>query len=127
MHTQYCVQNKSLDLCFSKHKRGIEIYKYGKVDRDLEYEKERQKLIEDRGYTVIRSNPDAPVFNIYRLINKIRTHIKQPTIKLTKSSLIDDLSKDLLETAIELKSKCKKEGSNLIKKIVKNVLPEYKQ
>ena len=88
MHTQYCVQNKSLDLCFSKHKRGIEIYKYGNVDRDLEYEKERQKLIEDRGYTVIRTNPDAPVFNIYKLINKIHTHIKQPTIKLTKSSKI---------------------------------------
>ena len=49
MHTQYCVQNKSLDLCFSKHKHGIEIYKYGNIDRDLEYEKERQKLIEDHG------------------------------------------------------------------------------
>ena len=50
-------------------------------------------------------------------------HIKQPTIKLTKNPLVDDLSKDLLETVIELKSKCKKEGSNFIKKIVKNVLP----
>ena len=48
-------------------------------------------------------------------------HIKQSTIKSTKKSFIDDLSRELLEEAIGLKSKCKKEGSKLIKNIVKNV------
>ena len=38
--------------------------------------------------------------------------------------MTDDLSKDLLKAAIALKSERKK-GSKLIKKIVKNVLPDY--
>ena len=71
MHTQYCVENKRLDLEFSEHNLGIEVDEYGHADRDLEYEKERQKLIEDHGRTVIRTNPDARDFNIYRLINQI--------------------------------------------------------
>ena len=41
--------------------------------------------------------------------------------------MIDYLSRELLEAATEFKPKCKKEGSKLIKKIVKNVLPEYKK
>ena len=41
--------------------------------------------------------------------------------------MIDDLSRELLEVATGFKPKCKKEGSKLIKKIVKNVLPEYKK
>ena len=40
--------------------------------------------------------------------------------------MIDDFWRELLEAATGLKSKCKKEGSRLIKKIAKNVLPEYK-
>ena len=53
--------------------------------------------------------------------------IKQSTVKSTKTSLIDDLSRELLEAAIIFKPKCKKEGSKLIRKIVENVLPEYKK
>ena len=46
----------------------------------------------------IRTNSDAPDFNIYRLINQIRMNIKQLAIKSTHwiNSLIDDLSKKLL-------------------------------
>ena len=40
----------------------------------------------------IRINPDEKKFNIFKEINKIHRHIK----KLTKKSLIDDLSKILL-------------------------------
>ena len=76
---------------------------------------------------IIRINPDAGDLNINRVINLIYMHIKQSAIKSTKKSLIDDLSRELLEEAIGLKSKCKKEGSKLIKKIVKIVLPEYKK
>ena len=35
--------------------------------------------------------------------------------------------KDLLKAAMELKSKYKEEGSKLIKKVVKNVLLDYKK
>ena len=54
-------------------------------------------------------------------------HIIQSTIKSTKKLLINDLSGELLEAAIILKSKCTEKGSKLIKKTVKNVLPEYKK
>ena len=54
-------------------------------------------------------------------------HIKQSTKKSTQKPLIDDLSEELLEAAVGLKSKCKEEESRLIKKIVKIVLPEYKK
>ena len=55
-----------------------------------------------------------------RLINQIDTHI----IKSTKKSLIDDLSKRLLELEFKsnhsVKSKC-------LKRNVKKVLPNYKK
>ena len=89
--------------------------------------KKRQELIKDRDFSVIRTNPDAPDFNIYRLINQIRMHIDQVTIKSTRNLLIDDLSRELLEALLELKSKYKEVKVKLIKNIVKNVLPEYKK
>ena len=82
---------------------------------------------EKRGCKFIRSNPEAADFKIHRVINQVYMLIKQSTVKSTKKSLIDDLSRELLEAAIEFKPKCKKEGSKLIRKIVKNVLPEYKK
>ena len=90
-HTQYGIQNKRPDLCFSKQKLVIEINKYAHVDRDPEYEKEGQKLMEDHGYTVIRTNPDAPDFSINRLINQKYIHIIKSTEESTKKSMIDDL------------------------------------
>ena len=80
-----------------------------------------------RGYKLIRINLEAADFNINRVINQVYIHMKQWTIKLTQNSLIDDLSKKLLEAAIRFKSKCKKEGPKLTKKIVKNVFQEYKE
>ena len=49
------------------------------------------------------------------------------TIKSNKILLTDNLSRELLEVAIGLKSKCKEKISKFIKMIVKNVLPEYKR
>ena len=64
----------------------------------------------------IRINPDGKNFNIFKEINKIHRHIK----KSTKKSLIDDLSKRLLELEFKsnhsIKSKC-------LKWIVKKILP----
>ena len=63
-----------------------------------------------------RINPDEENFNIFKEINKIHRHIK----KSTKKSLIDDLSKRLLELEFKsnhsIKSKC-------LKWIVKKILP----
>ena len=128
MHTQHCVQNKRLDLYFSEQKLGIEIDEYDHEGRNSEYEQSRQLMIEEKlGCVFIRTNPDAPDFDIYRLINQVHLHIKQSTVKSTRNSLIDDLSKELSEAAIEFKSKYKEVKAKLIKNIVKNVLSNYKK
>ena len=123
MHTQYCVQNKRLDLYFPKCKLGTEINNYGHVDRNFEDEQSKQLTIEEkRGCKIIRTNPDAPDFTIYRLINQVSICIEQSTIKSAKKSLIDDLSKRLLELAFKsnhsIKTKC-------LKWLVKKILPTF--
>ena len=48
MHTQYCVQNKRLDFYLSELRLGVEINEYGHSDREFEYEKSRQLMIEKK-------------------------------------------------------------------------------
>ena len=111
--TQHCIKNKRTDAYFSKYRLGIEVDEYNHEGRNLEYEQSRQFMIESHGITIIRTNPDAADFDKNRLINQIYTHIKS-----TKKSLIDDLSKRLLELEFKsnhsIKSKC-------LKWIVKNI------
>ena len=124
IHAKYFIENKRLDAYLPKYKVGIEIDEYNHEYRDSKYEQSRQLIIESYGITVIRTNPDAADFNINRLINQIYMHIikstKNQTEKSTKKSLIDDLSKRLLELEFKsnhsIKSKC-------LKWIVRKVLP----
>ena len=118
--TQYCIENKRIDAYFSKYKLGIEVDEYNHEGRNSNYEKSRQLMIESHGITIIRTNPDAADFDMNRLINQIYTQI----IKSTKKSLIDDLSKRLLE--LEFKSNYSIK-SNCLKWVVKNILPNYKK
>ena len=86
MYTQYCVQSKRLDLYFPRHKLGLEIDEYRHVDRNFEDEQSKKLIIEEKLYCrTIRTDPAASDFNIYRLINEVRMHIKESTIKLTKN------------------------------------------
>ena len=91
MHTQYWVQNKRLDFYFSEHKVEVEIDEYGHGDRHFECEQSRQLMIQKIGSKIIRNNPDAADFNIYRLTNQIHMHMKQSA----KKSLSDNLLKRL--------------------------------
>ena len=85
-------------------------------------------MIESHGITIIRTNPNAADFHMNRLTNQIYKHIiestKNQTKVSTKKSLIDDLSKRLLELEFKsnysIKSKC-------LKWVVKNILPNYKK
>ena len=56
----------------------------------------------------VKINPDEEDFNIFKEINKVRRHVK----KSTKKSLVDDLSKKLLQLEFKsnhsIKSKCLK-------------------
>ena len=79
--TQYCIKNKRLDAYFSNHKLKIEVDEYNHEDRNSNYEKGRQLMIENHGITIIRTNLDAADFDINRLINQIYTQIIESTKK----------------------------------------------
>ena len=102
MQSQYTVLCYRIDLCFHKYKLAIEIDELGHNDRNIDYEIKRQRALErELDCVFIRINPDAIDFNIFKEINKIHRYInqltKQQTKKQTKKSIIDNLSKRLLE------------------------------
>ena len=112
--TQYCIKKKRLDAYFPKYKLGIEVDEYNYEGRNFENKQSIQLMIESHEITIIRTNPDAADFDMNRLINQIYTHIikstKNQTNVSTKKSLIDYLSKRLLELEFKsdhsIKSKC---------------------
>ena len=80
----------------------VEIDEKGHVDWDPDYEKKRQKKLEKLGYYLIRINTDKLDFNDYEEFGTVSAYITESIKKQTKKSLIDDLSKRLLE--LEFKS-----------------------
>ena len=128
MQSQYTVLNYRIDLYFHKYKLAIEVDELGHNDRNIDYEIQRQKALERKLDCVfIRSNPDAIDFNIFKEINKIHRHIKkstkQQTKTQTKESIIDNLSKRLLELEFKHHNQI---ITNFLKWIVKNILLNYK-
>ena len=93
IHTLYFIENKRLDAYLPKYKFGIEVDEYDHESRDNNYGQSMQSVIEGHGITVIRTNLEAPNY-INRLIIK---WTKKQTEKSTKNSLVDGLSKRLLE------------------------------
>ena len=121
MQTQYSVLGYRIDIYFHKYKHGIEIDESGHADRNLSKEIEKQKALEkELDCMLLRISPNEENYNIFKEINKIPRHIK----KSTRKSLIDGLSKRLLELKFtsnhSMKSKC-------LKWIVKRILPDYKE
>ena len=99
MQTQYPTLGYRIDLYFHKYRLAIEVDELGHANRNLSDEINRQKVLErELNCVFIRINPDEKDFNIFREINKIHRHIN----KMTKKSLIDDISKRLLK--LEFKS-----------------------
>ena len=98
MQTQDSVLGYKNDLHFHEYKLAIEVNELGHNDRNKDYEIKRQKAIEkELGCVLIRINPDEENFNIFKAINEIHRHIKAST----KKSLIDKISKRLLELEFE--------------------------
>ena len=94
IQNQYSVLGYRIDLYFHKYKLAIEVDELGHNDRNIDYEIQRQQALErELNCVFIRINPDAIDFNIFKEINKIHRHIK----KSSKKSLIDKISKRLLE------------------------------
>ena len=100
---------------------AIEVDELGHINRNIDYELQRQRAIEkELGCVFIRINPDEKDFNIFKEINKIHRHIK----KSTKKFLIDKISKRMLK--LEFKSN-HSVITKALKIVVKNVLPDYKK
>ena len=128
MQPQYTVLNYKIDLYFHKYKLAIEVDELGHNDRNIDYEMQRQQALEKKLDCVfIRVNPDATDFNIFKEINKIHRHIKklteQQSKKQTKESIIDNLSKRLLELEFKRHNQIL---TKFLEWIVKNILPNYK-
>ena len=128
MQTQYSVLSYRIDLYFHKYKLPIEVDELGHSGRNIDYEIQRQQALErELSCVFIRINPDAVDFNIFKEINKIHRHInqltKQRTKKQTKESIIDNLSKRLLELQFKHHKQIK---TKFLKWIVKNILQNYK-
>ena len=78
MQTQYNVLGYRIDLYFHYYKLAIEIDENGHSHRDINYEINRQKAIEQElSCRFIRVDPDKEDFDIFRAINEIFRHIKQ--------------------------------------------------
>ena len=107
---EYFALHYRTDFTFKKHMLAVEIDEKGHVDRDLDYEKKRQKELEKLGYYLIRINPDKPGFDDYEEFGRVSIYITKSTKKQTNKSLNDDLSKRLLEVGFKsnhsIKSKC---------------------
>ena len=121
METQYSVLGYRIDLYFHKHKLAIKVDELGHANRNLANEIERQKALEKEFDCVfIRINSDEQNFNNFKEINKILRHINISA----KKSLVDGLSKKMLELELKsnhsIKSKC-------LKWIVKIILPDFKE
>ena len=97
--TQYCIKNKRIDAYFSKYKLGIEVDEYNHENRNSNYEKSRQLMIESHATTIIRTNPDPADFDMNMLINQLYRRITQSN----KEKVENKLEKEKLEK--EKKSK----------------------
>ena len=121
MQTQCIAYGNRIDLYFHKYKPAIEVDELEHADRNLSYEIERQKVLEkELGCVFIRVNPNEENLNIFREINQIHRRIK----KSTKKSLIDDISKRLLELKFKSNHSIK---SKFLNWVAKKILPNYKK
>ena len=85
---------------FYDYKLGIEIDENGHSDRNIDYERKRQKAIEQElSCKFIRINPGKEDFDIFKTINEIFRHIKQSIVSVIKS---------LLKTKIQVSEKLNK-------------------
>ena len=112
---QHNVLGYRIDAYFFKYKLAIEVDERGRNDRDIDYEIERQKAIENElGCEFIIINPAKENSIFFVEIGKIQNCITESTKKLTeestKKSLIDELSNKLLRSEFKPNNSIKKQS-----------------
>ena len=118
---QHNVLGYWIEAYFPKYKLAIEVDGQGHNDRDIDYERERQKAIEQKlGCEFIRINPAKESFNIFVEIGRIHSFITMSIKKSTKKYFIDEFSNKLLRLEFKSNNSIKIE---CLKYVVKHVLP----
>ena len=69
---------------FKKHMLVVEIDEKGHVERDLDYERKRQKELEKLSYHLIRINTDKPGFHDYHKFGRVSAYIAKSIKKQTE-------------------------------------------
>ena len=122
---QHNVLGYRIDAYFPKYKLAIAVDGQGHNDRDIDYEIDRQKAIENKlGCEFIGISPAKEDFNIFVESGKIQNYITKSTKNLTEESTktfsIDELSSKFLRLQFtsnnSINAKC-------LKYIVKKILP----
>ena len=139
------IEDYLIDFHFPKYKLAVEIDELGHADRDSVKENKRQtEITKYLDCKFIRINPDKKDFGaydglceIYKFFNEFKgreiKNLEKENEKLRKEneelekdkkSLIDKISKRLLELKFEKKHSIK---SKCLKWIVKKMSPDYKE
>ena len=132
MKDKYYVLGYRTDLYFYDYRLAIEIDEFDHLDRDIECEKERERILkEELNCVFIRINPDeGPNVNINGAINKIIRHIKESikrsTEKSTKKSVINDIRVGLVELSLEFE-KNTETIHKFLRRAFKHVVPKTKK
>ena len=119
MKRQYSIGSYRVDLCLIDYKIVIECDENGHKDRNIEEETTRHKFIENKGYTIIRYNPNAPDFDLSVVLQKINMHLfedvdtdqdsNQTDIKSNEDGEIDQKSQTETDDTVS----CDDEGHQL--------------
>jgi hypothetical protein len=75
MSRQFQIGPYRADLCFTNDKIVVECDEYGHSDRSVAEEVAREEFINDRGYTIIRYNPNKPGFDLSDVLNDINMRL----------------------------------------------------
>ena len=114
-----------IDAYFFTYESAIEVDKQGHNERDIDYEIERKKAIENElGCEFIRINPAKENFDIFVEIGKIQNYITKSTKKLTEKSTTKSLIDELSNKSLRLEFKSNNSiNAKFLKYVVKKILP----
>ena len=105
---QHNVLGYRIDTYFFKYKLAIEADEQGHNDRDIDYEIERQKAIENElGCEFIRTNAAKENLNIFLEIGKIKNYITKSTKKLTEESTKKIFNRQTFKQIIKIRNQIK--------------------
>jgi len=75
MSRQFRIGPYFVDLCFTDDFIVIECDEYGHHDRSVAEEMEREEFIKNKGYAMIRYNPNEPRFDLSDVLNRINRRL----------------------------------------------------